>query len=346
MKGSNKMYNNSYKSRRRLYKSINKNAEGYLSEDIYIAQGTTKNFTLSINDVADILSFSVEHVQNNVLKHLEVCDLVCIDFEDERRYARSYMGNNRLKRCVSKSSLEDYITSSLSISSARKILEIEKDTALVKSIKDILGKKAKIQELLNDVGRYLDEKYDAKGLMTNEKDRIERLKAAAINGDTDFNVMHYLKTKSLDVAEIVNYYNNLENKINHISCTELFDILTFNMYSIKDLKVKLGKKHTMQVYRHIDKINHIAVKLNDDEYDEENKRISDRNIRYIITDEKMTITKGVYRIPLDYYVFQKLEFMTQLNPGVYTVEDVVRKDILDFAEANKERYVKKENKED
>ena len=336
---------NSYKSRRMLYKNILKNRDIYSERDVYIGEGTTKDFTLSINDVADILSFSVEHVQNNVLNHLDVCDLVCIDFEDERRYARSYMNNNRLKRCVSKSSLEEYITSSLSISSARKIIEIEKDTALIKSIKEVLGKKAKIQELLNDVGRYLDEKYDAKGLMKNEKDRIERLRVAAINGEADFNVMHYLKTKSLDVAEIVSYYNNLEDKINHISCTELFDILTFNMYSIKDLKVKLGKKHTMQVYRHIDKMNHIAVKLNDDEYDEENKKLSDRNIRYIITDEKMTIAKGVYRLPIDYYVFQKLQSMTQIAPGVYSVEDVVRQDVLDFAESNKDKYIKKEKKE-
>ena len=335
---------NSYKSRRMLYKNILKNRDIYSERDVYIGEGTTKDFTLSINDVADILSFSVEHVQNNVLNHLDVCDLVCIDFEDERRYARSYMNNNRLKRCVSKSSLEEYITSSLSISSARKIIEIEKDTALIKSIKEVLGKKAKIQELLNDVGRYLDEKYDAKGLMKNEKDRIERLRVAAINGEADFNVMHYLKTKSLDVAEIVSYYNNLEDKINHISCTELFDILTFNMYSIKDLKVKLGKKHTMQVYRHIDKMNHIAVKLNDDEYDEENKKLSDRNIRYIITDEKMTIAKGVYRLPIDYYVFQKLQSMTQIAPGVYSVEDVVRQDVLDFAESNKDKYIKKENR--
>jgi hypothetical protein len=337
---------NSYKSRRMLYKNILKNRDIYSERDVYIGEGTTKDFTLSINDVADILSFSVEHVQNNVLNHLDVCDLVCIDFEDERRYARSYMNNNRLKRCVSKSSLEEYITSSLSISSARKIIEIEKDTALIKSIKEVLGKKAKIQELLNDVGRYLDEKYDAKGLMKNEKDRIERLRVAAINGEADFNVMHYLKTKSLDVAEIVSYYNNLEDKINHISCTELFDILTFNMYSIKDLKVKLGKKHTMQVYRHIDKMNHIAVKLNDDEYDEENKKLSDRNIRYIITDEKMTIAKGVYRLPIDYYVFQKLQSMTQIAPGVYSVEDVVRQDVLDFAESNKDKYIKKEKKEE
>ena len=340
------MYNNSYKSRRRLYKSIHENEEGYSSQDIYIAEGTTKDFTLSINDVADTLSFSVEHVQNHVLKHLDVCDLVCIDFEDERRYARSYMNNNRLKRCVSKSSLEEYITSSLSISSARKIVEVTKDSRLIDDIKDILGKKAKIQELLNDAGKYIDEKYDAEGLMKNEKDRVERLKASAMNGETEFNAMHYLKTKSLDVAEIVDYYNNLEREIDDISCTELFDILTFDMYSVRDLKTKLGIKHTMQVYRYIDKIDHIAVKLNDSEYDEDNKKTGDRNIRYIITDKKMTVTKGVYRIPLDYYVYQKLEFVTQMNPGVYTVEDLLHQDILEYARTNKDKYVKKEKQQD
>lgn len=340
------MYDNSYKSRRRMYKSIRGGEEGYLSKEVYIAEGTTKDFTLSINDVADILSFSVEHVQNHVLKHLDVCDLVCIDFEDERRYARSYMDNNRLKRCVSKSSLEKYITSSLSISSARKIVEVSKDSELIGNIKDILGKKAKIQELLSDAGKYIDEKYDAEELMKNEKYRIERLKTAVIKNDTDFNVMHYLKTNSLDVAEIVDYYNNLEKEIDDMSCTELFDILTFDMYSVRALKAKLGIKHTMQVYRHIDKIDHIAVKLNDSEYDEDNKKTGDRNIRYIITDKKMTVTKGVYRIPLDYYVYQKLEFVTQMNPGVYTVEDLLHQDILEYARTNKDKYVKKEKQQD
>lgn len=336
----------SYKERRQLYKDIVKRDYKCHEDFVVIGEGTNKDYTLSINDVAEILGFSVEHVQNNILNELDVCDLIHDCDYKYKEKVRLYMNNNRLKKCVSKSSLEKYITSALSISSARKIIEIEKDTALIKSIKEVLGKKAKVQELLNDVGHYLDEKYDAKGLMKNEKDRVERLRAAAIDGESDFNVMHYLKTKSLDVAEIVNYYNNLEDKINHISCTELFDILTFNMYSVKDLKAKLGKKHTMQVYRHIDKMNHIAVKLNEDEYDEESKKLSDRNIRYIITDEKMIITKGVYRLPIDYYVYQKLESMTGTMSGFLDLEDILYKEVLEFAEANKEKYITKEKEEE
>ena len=331
----------SYKSRRMLYEIVNRDREMYSKKDVCIAEGTTKDFTLSINDVADILGFCVEHVQNNILQELEVYDLANATLED-KAFIRHYMNNNRLKKCVSKSSLERYITSSLSITDRREIIEIPKDSDLIKEVKEVLGKRAKIQELFNDVGNYLDIKYNAKQLMNNEQNRIERLRAAAVNKDNDFSVLHYLETGSLDVAEIIDYYNTLENNIKSNSYNELFDIFAFDMYSIKDLKEKFNIKHTMQVYRYIDKVSHIAIKLNNDDYDEDNKKLGDRNIRYIISNKDLKITKGVYRLPIDYYVFQKLQSMTQIAPGVYTVEDVVRQDVLDFAEANKDKYIKKE----
>lgn len=332
----------SYKERRRLYKNVIKNKDNYSKRDIYIAEGTTKDFTLSIDDVADILGYVREHVQNNILSELDVCDLVHIEAGDYRADARLYMNNNRLQKCISKSSLERYIASSLKISSRHEVVEIEKDSEVVKEVKEILGKRAKIQEMLNDAGRYLDKKYNADALMKNEKDRIERLKAAAINGDNDFNALHYIETNLLDVAEIVNYYNRLEHHVDNKSFENLFDILTFDMYSLKELKIELGLKHTMQVYRYINKVSHIAIKLNDSEYEESNKKLSDRNIRYIITNENFNLTKGIYRLPLDYYVYQKLDSMTQINPGFLSVEDIINKEIIDFAKANKEKYIKKE----
>lgn len=332
----------SYKERRMLYKNILKNRDNYSERDIYIGEGTNKDFTLSIDDVADILGYVREHVQNNILSELDVCDLVHIEADDYRADARLYMNNNRLQKCISKSSLERYIASSLKISSRHEVVEIEKDSEVVKEVKEILGKRAKIQEMLNDAGRYLDKKYNADALMKNEKDRIERLKAAAINGDNDFNVLHYIETNSLDVAEIVNYYNRLEHHVDNKSFENLFDILTFNMYSVKEIKDKLGFKHTMQVYRYIDRVNHIAIRLNDSEYDDTNKKLSDRNIRYIITNDSFDIKKGVYRLPLDYYVYQKLESMTGTMLGFLSTEDILNREILEFAEANKDKYIKKE----
>lgn len=336
----------SYKERRMLYKNILKNRDNYSERDIYIGEGTNKDFTLSIDDVADILGYVREHVQNNILSELDVCDLVHIEADDYRADARLYMNNNRLQKCISKSSLERYIASSLKISSRHEVVEIEKDSEVVKEVKEILGKRAKIQEMLNDAGRYLDKKYNADALMKNEKDRIERLKAAAINGDNDFNVLHYIETNSLDVAEIVNYYNRLEHHVDNKSFENLFDILTFNMYSVKEIKDKLGFKHTMQVYRYIDRVNHIAIRLNDSEYDDTNKKLSDRNIRYIITNDSFDIKKGVYRLPLDYYVYQKLESMTGTMLGFLSTEDILNREILEFAEANKDKYIKKEEEQD
>lgn len=339
----------SYKERRKLYKKIIKNRDKYSTNEALIGEGTTNDFTLSINDVADILGFSVEHVQNNILTELDVCDLVHVGDNDYRADARLYMNNNRLKRCVSKSSLEKYITSALSIYSRREIVDIAKDSVLIKDIKELLGKRAKIQELLNDSGKYLDEKYNADGLMKSEQNRIERLRAAALDStNNDFSVLHYLEIGSLDVAEIVDYYNKLDDVIDtdNSDITELFDILTFDMYSIKDLKKELNIRHTMQVYRYINKVSHIAIKLNDSEYEESNKKLSDRNIRYIISNKDFTITKGVYRLPIDYYVHEKLKSLAQTMPGLLSTEDILNKEILAFAEANKEKYTKKEEEQD
>lgn len=134
------------------------------------------------------------------------------------------MNNNRLQKCISKSSLKRYIATSLRISSRCEVVEIKKDGELVKELKELLGKKAKIQKLFDDVGLYLDVKYNAKQLMKNEQERITRLKTAADNNNSDFDILHYLKTGSLSTAEIISYYNDLEDE----SLTEFFDILTFN----------------------------------------------------------------------------------------------------------------------
>lgn len=333
---------NSYKSRRTLYKIVNRDRERYSERDVYIAEGTTNDFTLSTNDVADILSFSAEHVRNNILKELDVCSLVDIKDNDYRADARLYMDNNRLQKCISKSSLERYITSSLRISSRYDVVEIQKDSELVEELKEILGKRAKIQKLFDDVGLYLDVKYNAKQLMKNEQERIARLKVAAVNNNSDFDILHYLETGSLDTAEIISYYNDLEDNLKNEGLTEFFDILTFDMYSIKDLREKLGVRHNNQVYRYIDKVSHIAIKLNDDEYDEDDRKMSDRNIRYIISNKCFNMPKGVYRLQLDYYVHEKLNSLAETMPGFLSTEDILYKEILDFAEANKEKYVKKE----
>lgn len=338
----------SYKERRQLYKDIVKREYKCHEDFVVIGGGTNKDYTLSVNDVAEILGFSVEHVQNNVLNELDVCDLISDCDYLQRDKIRLYMNNNRLKKCVSKSSLEKYITSALSISSRREIVEIAKDSKLIKCLKELLGKRAKIQQLLDDAGKYLDEKYNADALMKNEKNRIERLRAAAVNNDSDFNVLHYLKTGSLDIAEIVDYYNRIEDEIDadNNDNTELFDILAFNMYSVKGLKDKLEIKHTMQAYRYIDRFSHIAIKLNNNEYDQTDKKLGDRNIRYIISDKDFKITKGVYRLPLDYYVYQKLESMSGTMLGFLALEDILYKEVLEFAEANKDKYIKKTEEQD
>lgn len=340
-----KNYGLPYRDRRRMYLKMKTESVTMEYKDIEnVLLGTEEDLTLTTNDVADILSYSLEHVQNNIVNDLDSVWLANVDKELAYKI-RMYTGNPRLKKCISKKSVERFVTNNLSVVGRREVVEIDKKSLLIAEIKEMLGKRPKIQSMLDDLGIYLDEKYNAKELFNKRKDRIEQLKQAALNNKKDFNLLHYIETESLDVAEIVEYYTSVENSMNESNIKELFDILTFDMYSVKDLKKRLGKKYTKQIYRFLENVNYIAIKINDDEYDREEAKISDRNIRYIITSEDFRVTKGVYKLSLDYYVYEKLKSIAEITPGFLSVEDILNKEIIDFAEANKDKYIKKE-KED
>ena len=314
----------SYRARKAEYDAWRKGKRSYYPEDVLL--WVPMDFSLTINDVADILGFSVEHIQNNVLEHLRVVDAI--------PSIKEGMGNNRLKKVVSKKSLEEYITTSLAVSERKTATTFARDSVEIDKIKEILGPGAKIQKMLDDAGKHLNEKFNYKKLEEEERIRKEKIKKRLIENDA--NVEEFLQGKDDNLVDVLDY-SDIDNE--NVS---VFDTLVNDMYSVKELKKRWGMRHTMQVYRELDKTSYVAVQIGNADYiegREERGVRGDRNIRYIINNEDLKIEKGVYRIQLNHAVYSKLETVA----GVMAIEteDAILMQVLDFAKENKEKYKKK-----
>ena len=314
----------SYRARKAEYDAWRKGKRSYYPEDVLL--WVPMDFSLTINDVADILGFSVEHIQNNVLEHLRVVDAI--------PSIKEGMGNNRLKKVVSKKSLEEYITTSLVVSERKTATTFARDSVEIDKIKEILGPGAKIQKMLDDAGKHLNEKFNYKKLEEEERIRKEKIKKRLIENDA--NVEEFLQGKDDNLVDVLDY-SDIDNE--NVS---VFDTLVNDMYSVKELKKRWGMRHTMQVYRELDKTSYVAVQIGNADYiegREERGVRGDRNIRYIINNEDLKIEKGVYRIQLNRAVYSKLETVA----GVMAIEteDAILMQVLDFAKENKEKYKKK-----
>lgn len=333
--------NLTYKKRLATYRSYKRGNSTTLSlfamDKAYerLIKSVECDYTLTVNDVADILGFSVEHVQNHVLQHLDTCDA--------REYAlggevnlRGMLCNNRLKVIVSKNSLEDYISTNLAVSQRKTVVTFARDSKEIGEIKNVLGAGGRIQALLDDAAKHINEKFNYKKLEQEERIRKEKIKKTLIEKDS--NVEKFLENKDDSLVDVLDYTNSCTDE----TSINVFDTLVNDMYSVKELKKKWGMRHTMQVYRELDKTSYVAVQIGNADYiegREERGVRGDRNIRYIINHEDLKIEKGVYRIQLNHAVYSKLE--TVAGVMAIEVEDAILMQVLDFAKENKEKYKKK-----
>lgn len=337
-----------YRGRRWMY--LNLNLEEALDEQMRESMCFTNiDECLTISDVASILGFSLEHVQNNVLEHLQVRDITYFD-KEYKKYLRNCTYSPRLKRMVSKSSLACYIANIVSITARTEVLDIEKDSKLVSKLREILGKRAKIQQVLIDAGEHINNKYKADCLHDREIKRVKNIKESISKEENDYNLLYFLEAGTMDTEELVEYYTNLQEELyksKNVKKTDIFDFFTFNMFSLKQLKEIWDLKYTKQVYRRLETISYIAIKLNEEDYSRVEKKKGDRNIRYLISTESlMQSKKRAYRLPLDYYVYEKLKSIAGAMSGFLALEDILYKEVLEFAEANKDKYIKKEEQQD
>ena len=336
---------NSYKARREEYFSHIENPEaviphskGFVKE---VLEGTNEDYCLSYDDVASILGYSKEHVLNNIKGNLKVIKIKAQD-EKTQEKLRKRMMSARIKYVISKKSLEEFVSKDMSFVGRRTVIPVEKKGDFVKELKTILGKGAKIQKLLDDAGEYLYEALDAKRQLTEFNRRSTKVREMLDSRDRKM----LLSCGALTREEIDAYYSDEVAQETIMLTRDFTDVLTFDMYSIKSLKTKLGVKYTKQVYRYLEGASYVAVKLGDSSYDTTSRKIADRNIRYIIANTGLKTNKEQYRLSVDYFAYSGA--LDRAKGDRVEAEKVICDTILAFAQENKEKYKKKkkEDKED
>lgn len=330
--------NNSYKTRRRTYWAYMKNPYNYISNGFSeeTLRATESDLCLTFDDVAEILGFTKEHILNYIKDRLVVIPVA--GSEEFKREMRTKVGSNRIKFIVSKESVERFVAKDMSFVGRRTTISIEKNSQFISDIKAILGKGGKIQALLDDAGEHLNRVYRAEQGAREFYRKKQKIKDMLDSPDRKM----LIKVGALDMAEVEDYLKRESTGADERLSKGFLDILAFDMYSIKTLKEKFGFKHTKQVYRFLEKTSYVAVKLGDADYNPSAKKASDRNIRYIITEENLKIEKGQYRLSMDHFAYA--DILDRCEKDEERTKEAIFKAVLAFAEENKEKY-KKEDKE-
>lgn len=330
--------NNSYKTRRRTYWAYMKNPNNYLSNGFSedTLRATESDLCLTFDDVAEILGFTKEHVLNYIKDSLVVIPVA--GSEEFKREMRAKVGSNRVKCIISKESVERFVAKDMSFVGRRTTISIEKNSQFIADIKAILGKGGKIQALLDDAGGHLNRVYRAEQGAREFYKKKQKIKDML--GSPDKKML--VKVGALDMEEVEDYLKREATGTDERLAKDFTDILAFDMYSVKTLKEKFGFKHTKQVYRFLEKTSYVAIKLGDSEYNPMDKKASDRNIRYIITEENLKIEKGQYRLSMDHFAYSHVA--ERWDNDEDKTKEAIFKAVLAFAEENKEKY-KKEDKE-
>ena len=285
--------------------------QNMITEKELIERGLEGDYCVTVNTVASILGFSQENVQSNVLPHLMKCRV--------GKYIKSYMQNNRLKIVVSKSSLCEYICSALAVQEAFQIYYYPHDSSFIEKIGEALGNKKKIQPYLN----YAADKLNQQFKITDEyrqseleiiNKRISRLEEGTVN------VIDFIGAKSFDASVIVKYYRDIKAQLtsddNHDTSDDVnsvYSIFEKDMYSLKQIKEKLGFRHTQQVYRFLDRVPHVAIKIADALPASIDRKKGDRNTRYIINNKSFKLIDGQYYIRLNAGAQSHIESLVELD---------------------------------
>lgn len=282
-----------------------------ITEEDIICKHLEDDYCLMVNDVAAILGFSQENVQNNILPYLMKCRA--------GKYIKRYMRNKRVKIVISKESLCEYITQSLYVQEAYYIHSLKSDTAIINSVLELVGNKRQIQKALNYVSDSLNTKY-ASSLESYDNrinaldSKIKRVK------ENNINVVDYIAAASWDIDVIQQHYMELKKELKSIKSNEfkeqeyidMYNVFSNDMYSIRQLKDKLDYKHTQQVYRFLDKVSHVVLKLGDTAKSERGEK-GDRNTRYIISKESFNVVKDAYFVRLSHSAYENIDAMCQAD---------------------------------
>ena len=318
--------------------------QNMITEKELIERGLEGDYCVTINTVASVLGFSQENVQSNVLPYLMKCRA--------GRYIKSYMQNNRLKIVVSKSSLCEYICSSLTVQEAYQTYGYPDDSSFIEKIGEALGNKKKIQPYLNYAADKLNQcfkitdEYKQNELEIINK-RISRVEEGTVN------VIDFIGAKSFDASVIVKYYRDIKAQLSSDDnydaddINSVYSIFEKDMYSLKQIKEKLGFRHTQQAYRFLDRVPHVAIKIADALPASIDRKKGDRNTRYIINNKSFKLIDGQYYIRLNAGAQGHIESMIELDAfAESSFNDVLEQYIFNYIdEFKKLQMEERERKE-
>lgn len=299
------------------------------SKKIYV-EHLEEDFNLTINQVAEILGFSVENVQTYVLPYLLKC------YADD--YVKEYMKNKRIKVVVSKNSLVKYINKSLKLEEVKKVIAYEKEDVRLQGIISIIKDKRKLPSFFKYASEVLNLNF---GKTEHDKERDKKRREKAYRGEID--TLDLLAAGSFDVSVIQEYYREQERlEARELREFNIFNVYKEDMYSIRQIKELIRLKHTQQVYRFLDKAASVKLRLNDMLVGSTSK--GDRNIRYIITQEDLEEAKmDCYRLILTNYAYNTIKAQAEV---IAIMEGDIEEYVLQLLMLHAEEYSKTLEKEE
>lgn len=289
------------------------------TEDLILNLGLKNDFNLTVNDVADILGYAPETVQNFVLPYLK--QAVAEPDGYIKDYMKDIVGNRRIKKVISRKSLVEYIGLKMNIQDEFECIYIKEDNEkylnFIDSVQEHVKYKRNIQQALSLACQNLDAKWIKEDI---DRDSFVANVFISLQGEKTIDeINRFYKISNLekfDDDDVVEKYN----------VDEFLEMLKTNMYSVRKIKEQFGFSHVQQVYRYLEKVSCMKIKINDLTGVRNEK--ADRNVRYIL---KKLINieelKKSYCIRLNKETFEKLKNTLQLT-DFSSLEEYIQYEVL------------------
>lgn len=289
------------------------------TEDLILNLGLKNDFNLTVNDVADILGYAPETVQNFVLPYLK--QAVAEPDGYIKDYMKDIVGNRRIKKVISRKSLVEYIGLKMNIQDEFECIYIKEDNEkylnFIDSVQEHVKYKRNIQQSLSLACQNLDAKWIKEDI---DRDSFVANVFISLQGEKTIDeINRFYKISNLekfDDDDVVEKYN----------VDEFLEMLKTNMYSVRKIKEQFGFSHVQQVYRYLEKVSCMKIKINDLTGVRNEK--ADRNVRYIL---KKLINieelKKSYCIRLNKETFEKLKNTLQLT-DFSSLEEYIQYEVL------------------
>lgn len=308
-----------------------------VTEDYICQNKLEKDFCLSVNEVSDILGYAVPTVQNFVLPYLKQAEATPGGYIKEYMFEKTK--NKRIKKVISKESFVNYIGAICNVEEEYETIYLDKKNDFFDDILEHVKLKRNIQVALNRASNELNKMYGTDNEVMERK-RIDFRQEMVSN---IFIESHFGK-----LEEIKRFYQerNSRNVAMRAEYTvnDFYEVLKNNMYSVRQLKEKYSMKHYQQVYRVIDRVSCMKIKLASAiDGTEITNEINDRNIRYIFKDdENLVFSTEYYYIRLNKDVYDVFKILREESNDTETMEDFIKKKVEEVIKTMEFEDLKKE----